>query len=119
MLSSPISSWRGVGQTLGDALGHRDRARRGEAAIIHAGAGDDVGDQTDIGGREPGLRQRRHSAGSIILRHMRQHQILLMGDADLAEASTVGEIGHAAPSASALASPGMPPTGFSEMVTMA
>ena len=35
----------------------------------------------------------RHSAGRVALRDVRQHQILLVADADFAERITVGEIG--------------------------
>ena len=76
-----------------DLLGHRDRARIGEAAIVEAGTGDDVGDQTDVGrgGADPVERppQRRQ----IALGDVRQHQILLVPDADLAEAVAIRQIG--------------------------
>ena len=42
----------------GDLLRDRDRAGGGQRAVIHAGAGDDIGDQADIGGGKPGLLQR-------------------------------------------------------------
>ena len=36
-------------QPLGDALGDRDRAGVGQRAVVEARAGDDVGDQVDVG----------------------------------------------------------------------
>ena len=35
----------------------------------------------------------RHSVGQVALAHVRQHQVLLVADPDLAEAVAVGEIG--------------------------
>ena len=48
---------------------------------------------------------------------MRQDQVLLVADADFVEGIFLGEIGNGIHLAS-LASPGMPPIGFSEIVTM-
>src|SRR5690606_13775207 len=38
-----------IAKALGNALRHRDGARIGKGAIVEAGAGDDVGDETGIG----------------------------------------------------------------------
>ena len=54
---------RRVGEALGDALGDRNRAGIGERAVIEPRAGDDVGDQTRIGGGEPGGDKRLMDAG--------------------------------------------------------
>ena len=55
----------GIGKAAAEPLGDRDRAGIGEAAIVQAGAGDDVADQADIGGGEADrgqtLPQRRQS----------------------------------------------------------
>jgi hypothetical protein len=50
-------------------------------------------------------------------RHMRQDQVLLMADADFVEGVFFGDIGDESIWLSE-ASPGMPPIGFSEIVTM-
>jgi hypothetical protein len=49
---------------------------------------------------------------------MRQDHVLLVGDADFIVAVAFGQVGARRPSA-ADASPGMPPIGFRETVTMA
>ena len=48
-----------VGEGLGDPLGDRDRARGRERAVVHARAGDDVGDEADVRRREAGRLQPR------------------------------------------------------------
>ena len=47
-----------IGKTLGNFLRNRDRPGIGKAAIIKAGAGDDIADQIDIGGRQTRTDQR-------------------------------------------------------------
>jgi hypothetical protein len=54
----------------------------------------------------------------VALGDMRQHQVLLVADADFAERIALGEIGDAS-IWSAVASPGGPPTGFSDILTIA
>ena len=46
------------GEAGGDLLRDRDRAGVGEAAVIQAGAGDDVGDQVEVGFGEAGVGER-------------------------------------------------------------
>ena len=41
----------------------------------------------------PILSSSRHKAGKVALRHVRQHQVLLVPDPDLAERIAVGEVG--------------------------
>ena len=77
----------------GDPLCHRDRAGVGEIAIVEARAGDDVGDQADIGGREASAPKRLPEQEKIGLAYMREYQVLLMGDPNLSLGVTVGEIG--------------------------
>ena len=50
---------------------------------------------------------------------LRQHQVLLVGDADLALAAAVGEIGDELHLLGACSRPACWPGSFSEMVTMA
>ena len=76
-----------------DLLRDRDRARIGEAAIIEAGAGDDVGDEIDVRRGDADRVERAPQRRQIALRDMRQHQILLVADADFAERVTIGEVG--------------------------
>ena len=98
ILSGPMSRCRSrSAKALGDLLGDRDRARRRERAIVHARAGDDVGDEPDVGGREPGLLQPlRRSRGRCRRGDVRQDQVLLVADADLVVAVGLGEIGDEA-----------------------
>ena len=49
----------GIGKALGDLLRDRDRPGVGEAAIIEAGAGDDVADQVEVRRRVDRRRPRR------------------------------------------------------------
>ena len=95
IFSSPISSCRsGDGEALGDALRDRDRAGIGERAIVEAGAGDDVGDQAGIGGREAVRRPaRRRPPCRSSQRDMRQDEVLLVADAHLVEGVALGEVG--------------------------
>src|SRR5579862_500781 len=48
-----------IGEALGEALRHRNRARRREPAIVEPGAGDDVADQVHVGRGEAERSQRR------------------------------------------------------------
>ena len=77
----------------GDLLGDRNRTRIGEAAIIEAGAGNDIGHQSDIGRCDADRVERAPQLRQVALRNVRQHQVLLVADADLAERVAVGEIG--------------------------
>src|SRR3954451_15959702 len=72
-----------------DRLCNRNRARGGQRAIVHARAGDDVGDQVAVGGRQPGLLQQTPQREQVALPDVGQDQILLVGHADLAMAELV------------------------------
>ena len=74
-------------------LRDRDRARIGEAAIVEARARDDVGDEADIRRRDADRVERAPQRRQVALRHMRQHEVLLVADADFAERIALGEIG--------------------------
>ena len=76
----------------GDFLCHRDRPRRGQGAVIHAGAGDDIAEQPGIGGGQPVRAQHRVQRGQIGAVHMRQDDILLVADADFAVAIGLGQV---------------------------
>ena len=94
ILRSPISLLpRLIGEALGDALGDRDRAGIGERAIVEPRAGDDVGDQAGIGGRQICLGERGVERRQVVERDMRQDQVLLVADAHLVVAVALGEVG--------------------------
>ncbi len=90
---SEIAGQIEVLETARDLLGHRDRARVGQAAVVEAGAGDDVGDQIDVGRGDPDFLERAPQRRKVTLGNVRQRQILLMADANLAETVALGEIG--------------------------
>jgi hypothetical protein len=116
---SPISSSAiAVGEALGDPLGDRDRSRIRESAVVEARAGDDVGEQPDVRRREPGGDEPVEERGQLVALDMREHQVLLVGHPDLAEAERVGEVRDGV-HLLAVASPGGLPTGFSEMLAIA
>eukprot|EP01022_Parablepharisma_sp_SALTPOND_P026560 TRINITY_DN643_c0_g3_i1.p1 TRINITY_DN643_c0_g3~~TRINITY_DN643_c0_g3_i1.p1 ORF type:complete len:1321 (+),score=447.37 TRINITY_DN643_c0_g3_i1:3726-7688(+) len=81
-------------ELLGDGLGDRDRLGIGQRAEVAARAADDVGQQADVGGgqavRLGGLPQRVQ----LGLLDVGQHQVLLVGHAQFAEAVLVGQVGH-------------------------
>src|SRR5262249_56259481 len=67
-----------------DLLGYRDRARVGQAAVVETGAGDDVGDEIDVGRGDADFVERAPQRRKIALGDVRKRQILLMPDANLA-----------------------------------
>ena len=73
-------------------LGDRYGAGIGKTAIIEARTGDDVGDEADIGGGDPDGVERAPQRRQVALRHMGQHQVLLVADPDFAERIALGEI---------------------------
>src|SRR6185437_5306897 len=74
------------GHVLGDRLRHRDRARRGEAAIIEAGAADDVGDEVFVRAAEAHGVEPLPQLEEPVAPDMRQNHVLLIGDPRLAKA---------------------------------
>src|SRR5690606_22358181 len=84
----------GIGEAIGDLLGHRNRARVGQRAIIEARAGDDVGDQVEVGIGKAGVAQRLPHGVEIGLADVRQDQVLSMRHAQLVEAVAFGQVGH-------------------------
>jgi hypothetical protein len=88
------SGARGSPKRCGDRLRDRDRAGVGQRAVVEAGAGDDVGDRgRHWRWRAPSDQARRRQSGTVVQRHMRQDQVLLMADADLVEGELLGEVG--------------------------
>ncbi len=83
-----------VGEAPRQLLRDRDRARIRQRAIIETRAGDDVGDQIDVGRRETELVERLPQRRQVALGDVRQRQVLLVADADLAKGVFVGEIGQ-------------------------
>ena len=83
-----------IGEGLGDLLGDRDRARRRERAVVHARAGDDVGDEPDVRRREPRRLEPRVDRRQVPARHVRQDDVLLVADAQLVVGVLLGEIGE-------------------------
>ncbi len=69
----------------GDFLRDRDRARIGETAIVETGTRDNVADQPDIRDGKADRIERAVKFRQIALRDMRQNEILLVADADLAD----------------------------------
>src|SRR5215472_16402904 len=76
-----------------DFLGHRDRACVGQAAIVETGAGDDVGDEIDVGRGDADFFERAPQRRKIALGDVRKRQILLMTHANLAETIALREFG--------------------------
>ena len=70
-----------------------NRARIGEAAVVEARAGDDVGDEADIRRGDADRIERPPQRRQVALGDMGQHEVLLVADPDLAERIAVGEIG--------------------------
>src|SRR6266571_1656539 len=83
-----------IAEAARQVLRHRDRARIGEAAVVEPRAGDDVRHQPDVGGGDADRVERAPQRVKIALAHVRQHQVLLVADADLARAVALGEIGN-------------------------
>src|SRR6478735_6816174 len=83
-----------IGEAPRQFLRDRDRARIGQRAIVETRAGDDVGDQIDVRRRQPELVDRLPQRRQVALGDMRQSEVLLVADADLAERISVGEIGE-------------------------
>src|SRR5262252_6447096 len=86
---SKIEITEPAGQLLGDRYG----AGIGKAAIVEPWAGDDVGDETEIRGCHPDSIEGTPQPGKIALRHVGQHQVLLMADPDLTEGIAIRKIG--------------------------
>src|SRR5215471_3946039 len=74
-------------------LGDRNSAGVGKAAVIEPGARDDVGDETDVRSSNPNGIERAPQLGKIALRHMREHEVLLVADPNLSERIAIREIG--------------------------
>src|SRR5581483_7584200 len=83
-----------LGEMLAQLLRHGKGARVGEAAIIEAGAGDDVAGESGIGMAEIGGLELAPDFRQIAAAKMRQHQVLLVRHANLAQAKALGEIGE-------------------------
>src|ERR1043165_1206902 len=82
-----------VVEALLDGLGHRDRLGVGERAEVAARAGDDVGEQPDVGRGEAELARLAPERGQVRFSHVGENQVLLVRDAQLAERIAIGEIG--------------------------
>jgi hypothetical protein len=76
----------GVGEAQRNRLRHRDRAGIGEAAIVEAGAGDDVGDQVEVGVGQIPPRSSLPQRVQVGPCDMREHDVLRVGDAQFVEA---------------------------------
>src|SRR5262249_21000071 len=75
-----------IAEAAGELRGNGDRARISEAAIVEARAGDNVGDEPDIGDRHADRLERAPQLDKIALTHVRQDEILLVPNPDLAGA---------------------------------
>ena len=102
-----------------DRLGDRDRLRVGERAEVAARAADDVGQEADVRRREPErLAASSTARAGPICSTSAKTQVLLVRDADFAEAVAVGEVGDRI-HLLAVTSPGGAPVRFSDSVTIA
>ena len=75
-----------------DGFGHRDGDGIGQRAEVPAGTGDDVGEQTHVGVARFSASSCRQSSCRRA-RHVGQDQVLLVRDAQFAEAMLVGQRG--------------------------
>lgn len=100
-----------------DLLRHRDGARICKRAVVEPGTGNDIGDQSGIGCRQAGNDERPVDRLQISQSHMRQDQVLLVADTDLVEGILLGDVCNSLHLRVGRV-PGMPPIGFSEIVTM-
>ena len=66
-----------------DVLCDGDGTRRCQCAIIHTGAGDNVGNQSNVCGGQPDGAQCVIDVGQMRFVHMGQDDILFMTDAQL------------------------------------
>ncbi len=80
-------------EALGKVLRDRDRTGIGQGTIIEAGARDDVRSQADVGVGETDFHQFLIHGKQVRLLYVRQHQILHVGNAQLAKAVLVREVG--------------------------
>src|SRR5260221_4727870 len=76
-----------------DRFRDRDRLSIGERAEVAARAGDDVGEQADVGRREAERARLAPEIDQAVLAHVGEDQVLLVRHAQLAEGVAVGEIG--------------------------
>ncbi|MNT06053.1 hypothetical protein D3C72_1407030 [compost metagenome] len=83
----------GVGQLVRQGLGHGDGAGVGQAAIVQAGAGDDVGGQVGVGGGQTGRAQSAPDPVGVLQPDVGQDQVLFVGGPDLVEREACGQIG--------------------------
>ena len=97
ILSGPMSCWRFRSAKRREMrLRDRDGAGGRQRAVVETRAGDDVADEADIGGRQVGRLEDLPDREEIVALHMRQHEILVMADAQLVEGVAQGEIGDGA-----------------------
>ncbi len=83
-----------IGEAARDLLRDRDRARVRQRAVVQARTGDDVGHEVDVGDREANGLERLPHRRQVALADVRQRQVLLMPDPDLAERVFVGDVGQ-------------------------
>ena len=83
-----------VGKARRNFLRDGDRTGVGKAAIIEAGAGDDIADQVKIGMCQIGLAQCLPNGVQIPFGHMWQDDVLRMGDAQFVKAILLGKVSH-------------------------
>ncbi|MCY1365432.1 hypothetical protein D9M69_522770 [compost metagenome] len=84
-----------VVEALLDRLGDGDRLGVGQRAVVAAGAGDDVAEQADVRRRQAGRARLLPEAVQVGLGDVGEDHVLLVGDADLAEAEALGPVGDA------------------------
>src|SRR5690606_6579091 len=82
-----------VVELLLDGLGDRDGLGVGQRAEIAAGAADHVRQQTNVRSGKAGFAGLVPQLVQILLAYVGQHQVLVMGGADLAQAVLLGQVG--------------------------
>ncbi len=108
-----------IGKASGDLLRDRNRARIGKIAIIEAGAGDDVGDEAGVGRGKAKLLQPREDRRQVALFATCGSTRFCSWLTRISSMPNWSSRSASASICSALASPGTPPMGFSEIVAMA
>src|SRR5262245_55117944 len=76
-----------------DALGNGNGARIGERTVVKARAGDDVSREPGVGFGQADRFYLLINRPEVTQPHVRQHQILLVGDAHLIEGVALGKLG--------------------------
>src|SRR5262245_29244038 len=83
-----------IGKAARNLLGDIDRPRIGEVAVIEPGAGNYVGGEAMVRRGEVEIIELAPQGKQIALAHMREHEILLMRDADFRLPEFIHDVGQ-------------------------